>query len=223
MSANSSADMPSRSATRVKMRARRRRHAVAGQRRAQLQFDERAQQVVPQAAGFAQTLDGEFDVVAWRPCRCGNRRSLRRFRAAPKCSSCISRRAASISASDTRPSDLATWPINSKVVRKNTFGYRAGAAPPAPRSRRPLIEHMPMNAPMTAPQALRVTRRPISAPKNLPFQLIRVDLYEPSPPQSPTFYSAMVAAAGRAHVEQIFAFATAIRIAVARFEKNSPG
>jgi hypothetical protein len=41
--------------------------------------------------------------------------------AAPKFNSCMSRRAASISASDTRPSDLATYPMISNVVRKNSL------------------------------------------------------------------------------------------------------
>src|SRR5258708_14129900 len=40
------------------------RNTVAGQRRAQLQIHERAQQIVTQAAGLAQPLDAELGVVA---------------------------------------------------------------------------------------------------------------------------------------------------------------
>ena len=44
-------------------RPRRRRYAVARERRAQLQLHKGPQQVIAQAAGFAQPLDAEFGIV----------------------------------------------------------------------------------------------------------------------------------------------------------------
>ena len=66
MFANSRPDMPEPLGHSRQYRARRRRYAVAGQRRAQLQLHERAQQVVAQAAGLAQPLDAELGIVAGR-------------------------------------------------------------------------------------------------------------------------------------------------------------
>src|SRR6516162_8966853 len=56
-----------------------------------------------------------------------------------------------------------------------------------------------MTAPSTAPQALRVIKKPIKAPKTMPFQLIAFDLCAPIPPQSPT---SNVSSRERLHMEQ---------------------
>jgi len=88
--------------------------------------------------------------------------------AVPKSNSCISLRAASISASDTRPSDLATYPMTSKVVRKNSLEIDVDPLGDATRPPALGSSMYPMMAPTAAPQALLVMSRPSNAPKKNP-------------------------------------------------------
>ena len=131
--------------------ARGRRDAVAGERRAQLQLDERGQKVVAQAAGLAQLLHAEIRHRRTADLPVRKQSMAAAISAGPSRSSCISRRAASISASETRPSDLATWPMSSNVVRKNTSETDALARPRAGARATPkhtaLIEHLPDDGP----------------------------------------------------------------------------
>ena len=100
------------------------------------------------------------------------------------------RRAASISASVTRPSDFATCPINSNVVRKNTSEIErrtASARPGARHAERALVEEVADERPDDGPPNVAGDEQSDECPENLPFQAIRVDLSHPPPPQSPAF------------------------------------
>jgi hypothetical protein len=79
-----------------------------------------------------------------------------------------------------------------------------------------------MRAPSTAPQTLRVISRPIKAPKNMPFQAIRVDL-SARPATIADLQPAMVAVGRPRTHGTVFAIAAAIRDAHPQPEEDSPG
>src|SRR5450755_4292131 len=88
-------------------------------------------------------------------------------RAASRCSSLMTARAAAISRSDTRPSDLARWPMTRKVIRKNcspmAAGDKSGGSLAASSS------WWPRRTPRSAPNGPRATI-PSTPPTTLPVQ-----------------------------------------------------